>query len=173
MLIRPEKSEYDAFYSTYIDKVPAGDILALLPESAQKTLDLLAEYPEDREQDRYAPGKWTIRELMGHIVDTERLFAYRAAHFARADPAALPGMDQDVWAANSNASGRALSDLCSELASVRAATISLFASFDGEISIAKGMASGCQFTVRSLAYIIAGHEIHHRKVAEERYFDWK
>ena len=153
--------------------MPEGDILALLAEGAQQTLALFSEYPEVREQDRYAPGKWTIRELMGHIVDTERLFAYRAAHFARADPAPLPGMDQDVWASTSNASGRALSDLCSELASVRAATVSLFGSFDGAIPIARGIASGCQFTVRSLAYIIAGHEIHHRKVAEERYFDWK
>lgn len=169
MLQRPDVSEYDPFYSTYVDKVPEGDILSVLEASAEQTLALLECCGETQASFRYAPGKWSISELIGHVIDTERLFAFRALHFARQDPSALPGMDQDVWAASSNASGRSLSSLATELATVRAATLSLFSSFDERIVATTGVASGCRFTVNALAYVIAGHEIHHRGVLEERY----
>ena len=171
MKIRPKASEYDPFYSTYVDKVPDGEVLSILAESLEKTRSILRTCPEDREQYRYAPGKWSILELVGHMVDTERLFAYRALHFARADPSPLPGMDQGVWSGTSNASDRRLSALAEEFSAVRSATLSLFSSFDSEILMSTGIASGCRFSVRSLAYVIAGHEIHHRGVLEDRYFD--
>jgi len=171
MQVRPQASEYDPFYSTYVDKVPDGDILAILAESVEATLALLGTCPEDRELYRYAPGKWSIRELVGHVIDAERLYAYRALHFARADPSPLPGMDSRVWAERSNAGDRPLASLAEELASVRAATVSLWASFDAVTWTAAGVASGRRFTVRSLAYVIAGHDIHHRCVLADRYLE--
>ncbi len=170
MQIRPEESEYDPFYATYIDAVPDGDILSILVESMEETMALLGTCLKDREQYRYAPGKWSIRELVGHVVDAERLYAYRALHFARAAGSPLPGMDAMAWAESSNASDRFLSSIAEELLSVRAATVGLFSSFDAAAWTATGVASGRRFSVRSLAYIIAGHEIHHRGVLEDRYF---
>lgn len=171
MQVRPESSEYDPFYATYVDRVPDGDILSLLAESVDETLALLATCPEDRELYRYAPGKWSIRELVGHVSDAERLYAYRALHFARADPSPFPGVDSRGWAERSNAADRPLASLAEELASVRAATVRLWSSFDAATWAATGVASGRRFTVRSLAYMIAGHEIHHRGVLESRYLD--
>ncbi|MCP4205380.1 MAG: DinB family protein [bacterium] len=168
---RPETSEYDPFFSTYIDQVPDGDILSILAESLEKTMTLLATCPEDQERYRYDPGKWSIREVVGHISDAERLYAYRTLHLARADPSPLPGMNPLVWAGSSNASDRPLSHLVEELAAVRAATVRLMSSFDEATWRATGVAGGRPFTVRSLAYVIAGHEIHHRSVLEERYLD--
>lgn len=166
---RPEPSEYDAFYRTYVDKVPAGDVLEILDREGACTVALLSGVPRERETYRYAPDKWTIRELVGHLIDTERLFAYRALAFARADPAPLPGMDQDVWAEASNAARRPLAELRDELALVRRSSVALFAGFDDAAWDRRGVASGCEFTVRAFPFIIAGHEIHHRGVLEARY----
>lgn len=169
MTTRPEATEHDPYYSTYIDRVPDGEILELLTSGLEETLALLAGCPEDRETFRYAPGKWSVREVVGHIVDTERLFAFRALQFARADPGPLPGVDQLVWAAGSNAGVRPLASLADEFARVRAATLSLFASFDEAAWARTGVASDCPVSVRALAWILAGHEIHHRRVLAERY----
>ena len=169
MRTRPETSEYDPFFATYIDRVPDGDILSTLTTSIEQTEALLRSCPTERERYRYAPDKWSIRELVGHIIDAERLYAYRALHFARADPSPLPGMDPADWARNSNASDRPLPDLADELLQVRAATVGLFTSFDEPISKKTGIAGGRSFSVRSLAWVIAGHEIHHRHVLAERY----
>lgn len=169
VLHRPEPSEYDPAYSAYVDTVGPGDVLSLLSDGIGRTLSLLRTCPRDREQFRYEPGKWSIREVAGHMADAERLYAYRVLHLARRDPSPLPGMDRHVWARASNASRRPLAELAKELASVRAATLSLFASFDPSTSTVAGVAAGRSFTVRSLAFVIAGHEIHHRRILEERY----
>lgn len=169
MQARPETSEYDPFFSTYIDRVPEGDILSTLATSLQQTEAQLHSCPTDRERHRYAPDKWSIRELVGHIIDAERLYAFRALHFARADPSPLPGMDPADWVQSSNASDRPLPELIDELLDVRAATVGLFSSFDEAILKATGVAGGRRFSVRSLAWVIAGHEIHHRQVLAERY----
>jgi uncharacterized damage-inducible protein DinB len=169
MIQRPDPSEYFEYYGRYITQVPEGDILTILTEELQRTLDLLGSVPPDRGDFSYAPGKWSIKEVIGHLIDAERLFAYRALSFARRDPAHLPSMEQDDWAGVSNAAERTLEALADELEAVRRSSILLFGGFDDEMMALRGVASGYEFSVRSIPYIIAGHEIHHRGVLEERY----
>jgi uncharacterized damage-inducible protein DinB len=166
---RPDPSEYFEYYGRYIDLVPEGDILSILEESLQQTLATLRDLPEELADYRYAPGKWSIKEVIGHVIDAERVFAYRAVSFARRDPARLPSMEQDEWADVSNAAQRPFQELLDELEAARRSTILLFKSFDEEMTALRGTASGCEFSVRCLPYIIAGHEIHHRKVIGELY----
>jgi uncharacterized damage-inducible protein DinB len=162
MLTRPHASEYAEYYATYIRQVPDGDILATLAAQIEDTASRLSHLPAGRETFRYAPGKWSVRDVVGHMVDVERLFAFRALWFARNAEGALPSMDQESWAASSNAGDRPLADLVAEFRTARAATLTLFASFDAEICLRRGVASGNPFTVRSLAWMIAGHENHHK-----------
>ena len=171
MLQRPAADEHDEYYSVYIDRVPDGDILEILTREIERTGEVLAKVPPEREGFRYASGKWSVREVVGHMLDAERVFAHRALWFARADPAPLPGMDQDTWAGASNANDISVGQLFEELALARLSHLAMFRGFDDEIWLRRGTASGCQFTVRSLPYILAGHELHHRSVLEEKYLD--
>ncbi len=171
MLHRPDSSEYDPYYGLYIGKVPEGDVITLMEAELEALIALLGGLPAERETYRYEPGKWSIREIVGHLIDSERLFAYRALSFARGDAGPLPGMDQEDWARASNAHDRPLSDLLGEFSHVRRGNAAMFGGFDDEVGLRSGIASGCSFTVRALAYIIVGHEIHHRGVLEERYLD--
>ncbi len=169
MIKRPESSEYFEYYGRYVDQVPEGDVISILAEELQRTLTLLSGVPTERADYSYAPGKWSIKEVIGHLIDTERVFAYRALSFARRDPAHLPSMEQDDWAGVSNAAERTLEALANELEAVRRSSILLFRGFDDEMMALRGGASGYEFSVRSIPYIIAGHEIHHRGVLAERY----
>jgi uncharacterized damage-inducible protein DinB len=119
---------------------------------------------------RYAPGKWTVKEVLGHITDTERIFAYRALRFARSDKTPLPGFEQDDYVKNGAFAGRTLADLTEEFAAVRSASIALYRSFNEEAWPRRGLANQKEMTVRALAFITAGHQIHHRVILEERYF---
>lgn len=167
---RPRSDEHADYYSMYIDRVPHGRPLVDVLREAPDTLDaLLSSLPAEREHFAYETGKWTLREVLGHVIDAERLFSYRALHVARGDTADLPGMEQDDWAAASNADARPLADLLGEFRGLRAANTALFASFDEETLSRRGTASGFEFTVRALIHIIAGHELHHRDVLRERY----
>ena len=166
---RPDPSEYSPFYATYIDRVPERRIVDVLAEAPGALDELLAPITPEGERYAYAHGKWTIREVVGHVIDAERLFAYRALHLARCDPAELPGMDQEIWAAASNAAERPLADLLAEFRALREANTALFASFDEGIAGRRGVASGVEFTVRALIHVIAGHEIHHRGVLRRLY----
>jgi hypothetical protein len=166
---RPDPSEYDSYYSLYVNQVADGDILEALANGVQETDALLRDVSPDWARYRYAEGKWTTSEVIGHIVDTERVFAYRALCVARGDTGDLPSMDQDQYAAGSNASDRTLVSLLDELQAVRGASVTLFANLDPSTHTRAGRASGCPFTVRTFAWIIAGHEIHHRKAIAERY----
>ena len=165
----PDPSEHHEFYGAYVDLVPPGDLLETLGREIDETLALLERVPAGRGTHRYADGKWSVREVVGHLADSERLFTYRALHVARRDPAALPGVDQDVWAAASNAHDRPLAELAGELADVRRATLHLFRGLPDEAHDRRGVASGYEVTVRGLAGIVAGHELHHRRILEERY----
>ncbi|MGD8698168.1 MAG: DinB family protein [Gemmatimonadales bacterium] len=169
MIQRPESSEYFEFYDTYVRRVPDRDVLSVLDQSLEETLALLSSVPVELEERRYEPGKWNVREVIGHIIDAERVFAYRALHFARRDPAPLPSMEEGDYARASNAGRRPLSELAIELAAVRRSSILLFQSFDEAMLNQRGTASGYEFGVRSIPYIVAGHEIHHRSVLVERY----
>jgi hypothetical protein len=166
---RPAPTEYAPYYGRYIDLVPEGDILTFLSGQIHKTLSLVGSVGEDKADFRYAPGKWSIREVVGHVIDTERVFAFRAFAFSRNDRNALPGMDQEEYARGANHGERRLSAILDEYRSVRGATIALVGSFSEEMLMRTGTASGFGFTVRSLAYIIAGHEQHHLRVLRERY----
>lgn len=166
---RPSDTEYAPYYGTYVNLVPDGDYLALLEQEGRDTQERLRSVSEEKSQYRYAADKWSIREVVGHIADSERVFTYRALRFARSDATQLPGFDEKTWAASSNAHTRTLSSLLDDLQAVRAATLSLFRGFtDAEFS-RQGVASNNPVTVRALAYIVAGHERHHVNVLLERY----
>ncbi len=165
---RPQPDEYADFYGTYIDAVD-GPLLETLERDSREWRTLLAAVPPGRETHRYAPGKWSIREVVGHIIDAERMFSMRAMAFARGDRSHFPSFDENAYAAASGADRRALADLAEELSAVRRSTLLLLGSFEEETWDRRGTASGYEFTVRSLAWIMAGHSRHHRGVLAERY----
>ncbi len=168
-LQRPEPEEHDPYYGLYIDQAPEGDILQILSTELAETQRLLQPLSEEQERYRYAPDKWNLREIVGHLIDTEWTFAYRGLCFARADPAELPGFDQDLWARNSNAGEQSLEDLVRTFTAARMSSIAIFRAFDEPTWTRRGVANQCSFSVRSMPFILAGHERHHRKVITERY----
>lgn len=165
----PDPSEYAPYYGTYTRQVPRGNILHILETQLDETLDTLHGIPAERETYRYAPNKWSIRELVGHLVDTERLFSFRAMAFARADPSPFPNMEQDDYVRAADFDRRPLKDLADEFLHLRKANVALFRSLDDEAAARIGTASGVQFTARSIPYIMAGHERHHLTILRERY----
>lgn len=167
---RPAATEYAEFYANYISKVPGTDVLGVLEAQRVQMLHLFGGRSERDGGFRYAPGKWTVKECLGHISDTERIFTYRALRIARGDKTPLPGFEQDDFVKNGGFAERKLSDLAEEFSSVRAASVALFRSFPQAVWDNRGMASNKEVTVRALAFITAGHQIHHRQILEERYF---
>jgi hypothetical protein len=168
-LPRPADSEYAEYYRRYVGLVPDGEIVLTLKEQLGETLALLEAVPEDRETYRYGEGKWSIREVVGHLMDTERLFAFRALAMAREDGVDLPGMDQDAWTLGSNAGERPLGDLLKEWTAIRRANVHFFATIAVATGERSGIASGFSFTVRSFPWIIAGHELWHRSLLVRDY----
>ncbi len=168
---RPESNEYAEFYAGYVNSVPDGDILTLLSTDYDRSASLLRGLTREQASHRYEPGKWSVKEVVGHLIDAERTFGYRAQCFARKDPAHLPGFDQTDYAVSSNADRRSMEDLVDELGAVRRSHIALFRSLDDDMWSHRGIASDCEFTVRALAHIIVGHEVHHRTVIEKRYLN--
>jgi len=169
-MARPTSDEYNPYYSTYIKLVPDSDmgIAGMLADQHHDTIDILRK-AKSKGDHAYAPGKWTVKEVVGHINDSERVFAYRALRFARGDSTELPGFDQDVFMAGSNFNARTMDDLLEEMWSVRAATLSLAKNLPESAMSKRGTASGNPVTVRALLYIIAGHELHHLGILRERY----
>ena len=166
---RPAPTEYVTYYATYVNLALEGDVLDRLRRQVDETAALVGGLGERGGDYRYAEGKWSIKEVIGHISDVERIFAYRALSFARGEEQALPGFDENAYARVSNAAGRTLGDLVAELRTVRAATLSLFTGFGAEDLLRRGTANQNPYTVRALAYIIAGHERHHTGIVRERY----
>jgi len=166
---RPEKSEYLPYYERYISLVPEGDVLSTLSTQIGDTLTLLRGLPASVSTYRYAPDKWSVNEVVGHVIDTERVFAGRALVFARNDPAQMPSMEQDDYIRNSNFDAYPLLELADELEAVRQSTVFLFKHTDELAWARRGVANNSEVSVRALAYIIAGHELHHRGVLESRY----
>ena len=165
----PDLSEYAPYYRTYTSKVPSGNILDILSHQLDTALQVLGGVPPDRETFRYAPDKWSIREVVGHLADTERVFALRALAFARSDPHAFPAMEQDDYVAVAGFDARPLSELIEEFSHQRKSNVVLFRSFDDETAARAGTASGVRFTARCIPYIMAGHVVHHLAVLRERY----
>ena len=166
---RPEPSEYHSFYSTYVDCVPDGDIIDVLVSGGERAVRLFTSISRDKGSYAYAEGKWAVAEVMGHVVDTERLFGYRVLSMARGDSTPLPGMEQDDWVAGTDFVARGVPSIAKEFQALRAANIALFSSLTEEELSRTGVASGLNFTVRSLLYITAGHLIHHLRVLKEKY----
>jgi hypothetical protein len=168
-IARPHADEHAPYYGRYITRVPEGDLVSLLREQVMETVRLLETVPPDRADFAYAPGKWTIKEVVAHLIDVERVMSYRALSFARNDKAELPGFDENAWAPEAGAERRTLDDLLEELQIVRMATIQLASHLDARALERRGIASGNPVTVRALFYIIAGHERHHAALLRERY----
>jgi hypothetical protein len=168
-ITRPAAGEYAPYYGTYIGKVPEGDLLQILENQRRETQSLLGGLSDAKALHRYAPGKWSVKEVVGHIADAERVFAYRALTFARGDHAALPSFDENAWTPAGAFDARPLGELARELEAVRHSTVTLFSGFHPDWLVRTGTASGKSVSVRALAYIIAGHERHHVKILRERY----
>ncbi len=167
---RPEPSEYAPYYERYISLVQGDNILSILDTQRRQTMLLLSGRDEEDGNFSYAPGKWSTKEVLGHLCDTERIFAYRALRIARGDTTPLPGFEQDDYVRNGPFANRSLSDLVEEFIAVRRASLSLLRNLDEAAWMRRGVASKNEVTVRALAYMIAGHELHHRKILEEKYF---
>ena len=166
---RPEKSEYPTYCEGYVSRVPDGDIVGTLGKQLEETLALIRGIPEARGGFRYAEGKWSIKELIGHVIDSERVFAYRALRFGRGDATPLSGFEQDDFVRGADFDKRRLNDLASEYEHVRRATISLFANLDETAWNRRGAANNSEVSVRGLAFIVAGHERHHLEILRTRY----
>jgi uncharacterized damage-inducible protein DinB len=164
----PAVDEYEPYYGKYVALVP-GDVFATLESQAKSTARLLGATSEEKGGFRYAQGKWSVKEVVGHIADAERVFAYRALRFARADTTELPGFDENSWVPAGGFDRRMLAALAGELAAVRAATLALVGSFDEAALARRGTANGVAMSVRALATIIAGHQAHHVGLLRERY----
>ncbi|MEM7353377.1 MAG: DinB family protein [Acidobacteriota bacterium] len=167
---KPATGEYAPYAAMYIDLLPDdGRVLEYLRKNFEIVRDLTLALSEDQLLSRYAPGKWTIKEILVHIVDDERIYAYRALRFARGDTTELPGFEQDAFAAQSAANGRELSSILAEYSAVRDSTIALFDALPSESLTRTGVADGTRMSVRAIAHHIAGHELHHLRVIREHY----
>lgn len=169
MVARPKAAEYPAYYSRYLQHVPEGDILELLDSEMQKTLAVLRSVDEEKASFRYAPGKWSVKEVLGHIIDSERIFAVRALHFARNEKQALIGFEQDDYVREACFDQADLSELIEEFIMLRAADILMFRNFPEAAWSRTGIANGLKMSVRSFPFIMLGHEIHHRRILQEKY----
>jgi hypothetical protein len=166
---KPAPSEFGAHFGRYINLVEDPDIIRVLENQLASTRALLAGISDETSVLRYEPGKWSIRELAGHVVDSERVFAYRALRFARNDKTELPGFDQDTFAANANFHNLPMQDIRLEYESVRTSTLFLFKHLQPEAWGRRGVANQNEITVRALAFTIAGHELHHMAILKGRY----
>lgn len=166
---RPETNEYAEDYGKYVKLVEGDDVLAELGRQLESTLSMFQNISEARAGYRYAPDKWSIKEVLGHLIDAERIFAYRALRFSRNDQTPIEGFEQDDYVKNAAFDAFPFSELLDEFKSTRHSTISLFKHLEPAAWHRKGKASENDVTVRALAYIIAGHELHHRNVLHSQY----
>jgi hypothetical protein len=167
---RPAPGDYAPYAEQYVVLVRGDDIVETLRIQLKQTATLFSGRSERDGNFRYAPDKWTVKEVVGHVADTERVFAYRAMRIARGDQTPLPGFEQEDYVRAARFGARKLADVVEEYADVRQASLALFNSLDEEAWLRHGVASENRVTVLALAYLIAGHELHHRKILEERYF---
>jgi len=166
---RPRPEEYDAAFERYVSRVPETDIVAALERQPAELAAVLASVPPEREEYRYAPGKWTIRGVVGHVLDAERVFGYRALCVARGDKASLPGFEQNDYAVNAGSDRRTLASLAAEFASLRASHVLMLRYVDDAGWLRVGTANALPVTPRALAYILVGHVRHHVAVLREKY----
>jgi hypothetical protein len=166
---RPAAGEFIPYYGKYIDLVAAGHLADILNAQRDATRSLLAPLDDARALHRYAPGKWSVKEVIGHLADAERVFAYRALRFARADATPLAGFDENAFVPAGGFDRRPLRSMIEEFAAVRGATVAMIGSFDEAAWMRQGTANGAGISVRALGAIIAGHELHHVGLLRARY----
>jgi uncharacterized damage-inducible protein DinB len=167
--IRPAADEYAEFYAGYVGQVPEGSVLDILANGIGDTVGLVAGLTEERGGHRYAPGKWSIKEVIGHLIDAERVFVFRLLCFARGDGTPLPGFEENDFVREGHFDRRPLADLAEEFRLLREANLRLFRSLEPGVLPRRGTANGKEVSVRALLFVMAGHEIHHQKVLQERY----
>ena len=170
VIARPQPGEYSPYYERYISLVQGEDILSTLDQQRRQTMLLLSGRDDADGEFRYAPGKWSAKELLGHVCDTERVFAYRALRISRADATPMEGFEQDDYVRNGPFANHPLADVVEDFIAVRRATLSLLRNLDEAAWMRRGFANKNEVSVRGLAYIIAGHELHHRRILEQKYF---
>ncbi len=166
---RPDVTSLPQFYKRYVEHVKDYDLFEAFKLSLDKTVSLIRSLPEEKGEYRYAADKWSIKELLCHMLDTERILSYRALRFARNDKTPLHGFEENDYAPEANAGNRTLTSIADEMVRLRATTIDLFANFTEEMLKRKGLANNVEFSVLTIGYIIAGHESHHRSILNERY----
>jgi uncharacterized damage-inducible protein DinB len=166
---RPEPAEYNPYYEQYISLVKGDDLVATLQKQAQETRDLLSRVSAEKAEFRYAPGKWSVKEVLGHMNDAERIMSYRVLRIARGDQTPIEGFEQDDYIAGGNFGRRTIDDLLQEFMTIRNATIQLIRHLDAETSERRGTANNKPVSARAIVYVIAGHELHHRKILQEKY----
>jgi hypothetical protein len=167
---RPKPGEYNVYYDRYISLIPGNDIVATLTTQLPKTVALLSARSDQDGELRYAPGKWSVKEVLGHLTDTERIMTYRALRIARNDRTPIDGFEQDDYVRGGPYADLRLADLVEEFKTVRAATLSFFRNLRAGDWTRRGVANKDEISVRALGFIIGGHELHHRHILEERYF---
>jgi len=161
------------FYKNYVKQIEETDLIQALRISGHRMLELVHFVKDEKADYRYADGKWSVREVLCHIIDAERIFAYRAMRFARNDKTNLASFDENIYATQANASGRSLKKIADEMAHLRVSTIDMFDGFTSEMLTRRGTANNNELSVVALGFIIAGHETHHRKILMERYLSAK
>lgn len=166
---RPDASEYAPFYHRYVTSVPEGDVVELLRSGGRELIDAIRRIPEERAGHRYGPEKWTIRQVIGHLIDAERIFAYRALRVARGDRTPLASFDENAYVLTAGSDARTLGELARELECVRESSVFLFGSLPDDAWGRSGVASDKEVSLRALAYITAGHSLHHLRILRERY----
>ena len=167
---RPQAGEYASYYEKYVSLIPGEDILGILEAQRLQMAQLLAARSEREGNFRYAPDKWTVKEVIGHIADCERIFMYRALRISRGDRTPIEGFEQDDYVRTGRFNDRTLADLAEEFTQVRSASLALLGGLSEEAWPRRGVANKNEVSVRALAYITAGHELHHRRILEEKYF---
>jgi hypothetical protein len=167
---KPSPSNYPAYFQRYVDAVPEEGLAEGFQNQEAAISNFIGAVTEEKSMFAYAPGKWTLKELFQHVIDTERIFAYRALCFARGEQQNLPGFDEDGFAANSNANSRSWASLAEEMKAVRQSTVLLFKSFSPEVMANAGKANNNHTTVDSIGFMVLGHFYHHKKIVGERYF---
>ena len=170
MIRVPRADELNIYYQSYLKYIPAdADLLSVIKEQAGISQQFLSSIPKEKESYAYAVGKWTVKEVVGHLCDTERILSCRALRFSRNDKTPLPGFDENTYTPNSNYSSRSLKNIADELAAIRQSSISLFSNMSSDMFDRVGTANNSEYTVRSMLFMIAGHERHHLQVIREKY----
>jgi uncharacterized damage-inducible protein DinB len=167
----PENDEYPGYYEPFIRLSSPVEVVRVLEETGEEVSAFIRSIPNEFAAHRYAEGEWDLRQILVHIIDTERIYAYRALRVARKDETELPGFDENRYAANCNSDQRSLEEILDEFQLVRKSTIALFRQFDQETLLLKGIANEKKMTVRAIGHIIAGHALHHCNIIRERYLN--